>query len=660
MRRILVAAVMMMAGSVIWAADTTPAWKPVATDIIPADRQADWRPGITVGVPGGIPTDRNNLIDVTKEPYKADNTGATDASGAILKAIGDAKDKDVVYLPAGKYRVERGLTVYGGKSNITIRGEGQDKTFIVGPGAGIGVTPADGGDWWYVQRLKLDITGSYKRGDTELTVGDTKPLDAYPKGGIGELCQIAVLNDTKLPVITTGGGPGYGRKYITRIVAKTATTVTISPALLFDAPAELKPQMRPVGRYAESVGIEDLTVDGTDCPSGGCLVNIAQSYGCWVENVTVRKAQNRLIGLDGSLRCEIVHCNIAGRKTAAGPNGGGLFLGMSTACLIEDNIICPDTEVDGGSAGNVFAYNYCDDSWIQGDLLGMSIDTNHATHNSFNLYEGNYVPRFQADGYWGSVSDDTAFRNWFHAHTDKTKQWWVAVNLNRFTRNYNIVGNILGYKGYEWNYEVEMTGFGYDKHYIYSLGFPNMGNGWCNGKTAQASKGNYWADWDPVTGTTIKGVLTERTSDTMGKITLTSGMVSEEQSPVAKGGDFNCFVAVRKVEGKIATVDSAPWEKKLPAVGTELLLFPGSGGFQELDLDVKATAILKGNYNYKDNAVPESESLKGKKLPKSLYLEKKPEWFGDLSWPAFGPDVDFEKNKIPAQVRYEEMVKGGK
>ena len=41
----------------------------------------------------------------------------------------------------------------------------------------------------------------------------------------------------------------------------------------------------------------------------------------------------------------------------------------------------------------------------------------------------------------------------------------------------------------------------------------------------------------------------------------------------------------------------------------------------------------------------------------SLYLSEKPKWFGNLSWPAFGPDVKFEENKIPAQVRYESTKK---
>jgi hypothetical protein len=84
---------------------------------------------------------------------------------------------------------------------------------------------------------------------------------------------------------------------------------------------------------------------------------------------------------------------------------------------------------------------------------------------------------------------------------------------------------------------------------------------------------------------------------------------------------------------------------------------PGPNGYQELDLDVQATTILKGNYNYGDNGVRASESLGGAALPKSLYLKEKPAWFGDLAWPPFGPDTDFEKHKIPAQVRFEKTVK---
>ena len=487
-----------------------------AAEWIPAERLTNWTPGVTVGVPGGIPTNRTHLIDVTKAPYNADKTGKTDAQPAIVKAIKDAKDNDVVYLPAGTYLANHAITVYAARAGSRSAARGRIRRSS-SPAARrcrrqrlCPPTAATGG---MATRRSSTLRAVTSGGRTELTVGDTNVMKDYPKGGVGEVVQIAIKGDKKLPVLSSGGAPSYDRKYITRIVAKTATAVTISPPLLFDVPAELTPIMRPVGRYAESVGIEDLTVDGTDCPSGGCLVSIGQSYGCWVRNVTVRKRST--VSLVCMARCN-ARSGTATSTAARRPRArtGGLFLGMSSHCLIEDNIISPDTEVDGGSAGNVFAYNFCDDDWIQGGLLGMSIDTNHAPHNSFNLYEGNYVPRFQADGYWGSCSHDTAFRNWFHASSDKTTEWWVAVNINRFTRCYNIVGNILGKKGYTWLYEVELPGSATASITSTSLGFPNMGNGWCNGKTAQPSKGKYWADWDPVVGTTIKGVLTETAAAT--------------------------------------------------------------------------------------------------------------------------------------------------
>ena len=273
----------------------------MAAEIIPAERLADWRPGVTVGVPGGIPTNRTHVVDVTKSPYRADNTGVTDAQPAIQKAITEAEEDDVVYLPGGTYRVNSAIAL-GKNSKITIRGAGPDKTVILPyhQSNGITICPADGGDWWYPNRLKLDIMASPKRGDTVLTVGDTKPLDAYPNGGIGQICQLSLKNDLTLPVVSPGHWE-YMRRQLSRIVAKTDTTVTISPGLLYDLPARLAPVLRPGGRYSELVGIEDLTVDGTNSTAPRGLILINASYGCWVRNVTMRKAERYIFVVDG--RC---------------------------------------------------------------------------------------------------------------------------------------------------------------------------------------------------------------------------------------------------------------------------------------------------------------------------------------------------------------------
>ena len=560
--------------------------------IIPAACLADWRPGAAVGVPGGIPTDRTNLIDVTRDPYRADNTGATDAQPAIMQAIAAARDNDVVYLPAGTYRVGKPIAT-GLKSHITLRGAGPDKTVLMATNSYGGTIDVGVYLDWPWDKPDLRITGDPRKGDTVLTVGDTSPLLACLNGGIGQMCCIRLKNDPALPVLTTNPQKfDYRRRQMSRIVATNSTTVTISPGLLFDLPTALAPALGAAGRaFSQYVGIEDLKIDATDSTSSYGKVYMKESYGCWIKNVTVQYVQNRQITLDQCLQCEVRGCYTAwGRATKTQHNCSAFLFTLSSSCLIEDNIFAHQyalIEVDGGSSGNVFAYNLCHDSRA-GDLIGASIDVNHDPHNSMNLYEGNVAAKFQCDGYWGSASHDTAFRNWFHGTNDKSDRFGICVYLNRFTRHYSIVGNILGRKGYAWLYDNAENGFGYDQRFIYVFGMPNMGNGGFSGKTVQPSKGRYWADWaaDPGKG-------------------------------------------------------------------------PGSGGFQELDLDVKATTLLKGNYNYKDNGVPESESLGNAALPKSLYLTEKPAWFGDLAWPAFGPDTDFERNRIPSQVRYEEMVKSG-
>ncbi|MCW8129968.1 MAG: right-handed parallel beta-helix repeat-containing protein [Planctomycetota bacterium] len=553
--------------------------------LIPDERLADWRPGVTVGIPGGIPK-REKLIDVTQAPYHADKTGAADASGPIMQAVAKAAPGEVVYLPAGMYRINGGIRL---KSHITIRGDGPGKTVLLGyqpAGSIIGVALGDGGDWWYPQRLKLDLAGSHARGATELKVADAKGLSDYPNGGVGQVCQIAMKNDPKVPVVVPAQFD-YQRKVMVRLAAKTDGTLTVSPALPYDLPAALAPTLRPGGRCAEWAGIEDLTVDGANSTTPHALIGIDVAYACWVRNVEALRAPNYNLSVSGSVQCEVRRCRIAKRK-GAGSNGAGVLVGQVSFSLFEDNIVAeqfPHFEING-STGNVFAYNYCHDSDING-IVGVSICTNHGAHSSYNLYEGNVSPKLQSDGYHGSASHDTVFRNRLHGTSPKTELFWICVNLNRFTRCYTLAGNVLGAKGHAWQYDNAENGYGYEQHLLYSFGMPNMGNGGFSGKV-QPSQGRLWADWEKL-----------------------------HASAPGKG--------------------------------------PGPGGFQELDLDVKATTLLKGNYNYKDNGVPESEALGGAALPPSLYRKEKPEWFGDLAWPAFGPDTEFEKNKIPAQVRFDAL-----
>ncbi|HEX7901337.1 MAG TPA: right-handed parallel beta-helix repeat-containing protein [Planctomycetota bacterium] len=434
---------------------------------IPADRTADWS---RAGVPE-VPV-RSRVVEVRGDPQEA---------------IDAAQPDDILLLPAGMYD---GLRL---KSRITLRGEGPSKTIIKGTlTIGLG-----GADWWYPHRLRVDVQG--KRGVESLRVSDSSKLKP------GMVVQLA--RDLQ--------------RQVTQIVSTTETHVTVSPAPLFDLPEGSA--LRPGGRMAEYVGVEDLGIEG----AGRIGIWMAGAYGCWVKNVHVRNIDYAHIQMSDALFCEIRQCYVGSRT---GDTGAGIQLATSSFCRIEDNVIV-DTQLEvHASSGNVVAYNLFRDFEIYG-VLGPAISSNARPQSGFNLYEGNVAPKFQADGHYGGGAHDTVFRNRLHGTSLDTPKSWICVNLSKSTRNASIVGNVLGAPGHPWLYD---EGKG---NLIYSFGDP----------------------------------------------------------------------------------------------------------------DARATAIVKGNFNWKDAKVPEAEAVDP--LPPSLYLKSKPAWWGAAAWPPFGPDVAFEKNKIPAETR---------
>jgi len=111
----------------------------------------DWKPGYKdasgnflhdfshAGYHGGglpIPIITENIVDVTLPPYSADNTGASDVTSILQRALNDvgASGGGVVYLPAGTYRIApasgetKALEI--SYSNTILRGAGADSTFL--------------------------------------------------------------------------------------------------------------------------------------------------------------------------------------------------------------------------------------------------------------------------------------------------------------------------------------------------------------------------------------------------------------------------------------------------------------------------------------------------------------------------------------------------
>ncbi|AMY12969.1 Endoglucanase C precursor [Luteitalea pratensis] len=445
-------------------------------------------------------------------------------------------------------------------------------------------------------------------------------------------------NTVERPIISVAGFPNLRRQFV-RIVGKTATTLSFYPPLYNTYPNGATIAMAQ--QQVEFAGVEDLKIEagGSTAPVG---VQFDQTFGSWVKNVRVRQSTNYNVSFSNSLQCEL-RGSYLDELNHGGSNGAGLLMNTVTGCLVEDNIIrdsFPGIEINAGSSGNVVAYNFINNS---NGLIG--IDTNHAPHNDFNLYEGNIAHNLMSDGYFGSNSDDTLYRNWLTglaiianpAPSDpiKNSPTW-CLSLKRFTRNYSIVGNILG-SGAPHVAQWECDGYGQ----------PNIGNGASSGEV-QPSAGRYWADWNPVTGTNIVGTIVGRhnvldyKNDTCvncgGTLSLTSGKLAVGQTPLLRfGSGASVWTTVKAVSGDTIVIDSSPWSAAIPAVGTGAEVWPGAVGYQELDLDVRATTIKKGNYSHFSRSIPPAESLSGVSFPPSLFRRVKPPYFGDRPWPAIDP-----------------------
>ncbi|MDD5199149.1 MAG: glycosyl hydrolase family 28-related protein [Terrimicrobiaceae bacterium] len=98
----------------------------------------------TTFLSGNWPADAINIIDVTKAPYLADNTGGTDVTDKIQQAITYAMNLNngsIVYLPVGRYKILTTLAVTGG--NYSIQGSGLlSKLLWYGPEGGTMMTVA--------------------------------------------------------------------------------------------------------------------------------------------------------------------------------------------------------------------------------------------------------------------------------------------------------------------------------------------------------------------------------------------------------------------------------------------------------------------------------------------------------------------------------------
>jgi hypothetical protein len=644
------------------------------TFAVPSDNQGQWRPGIDVGVEGGIHqylvggvNDRavkGRVLNIVTQ-YNGDPTGAQNVKPAVLAALNDAQPGDVIYFPAGTFTFREGFIYSGYKEDITIRGAGVGLTTLHGSTSGpifIFSEPGEANG-----SSVQEILSAKTKGLNTITVADAS---GYSAGRRATILYENEDNPARIiaganPVWTSAGWPN-ARQTQVMVQAVAGNTITIDPPLVTNA----GPLKAWIGTHPNAPqgtngwGFEDFTVtaDRNNHPTAFAIVG--STAGTWFYNIHFkdfsRNSSNGSWIKMGCYRCEIRRCRFD--AVPGSSSDGAIETGGNSNVMIVDNIFSGDfgnAIYDSGNSTNTYiAYNYA---------VGTGLSIFHNAHPSLNLVEGNVGPTHQSDGYHGSSSNNTFYRNWLYSG--------FGVILNRFKRDYVIVGNVFGHEG--------VTAFG-----GISYGNPNMGNGAADGfagptggsvnagmpdylqpgygpntyliKPEDISVGDFWVDWN------VTGTLVQRLSDTEAVFTMSGG--NWFLGPSQTGGSqiypavhWNnklnraTWGTVTNVSGLNITISWGPGTV-LPQQGTSVQVYFGPAGWQERDLDVQASSTEAHNFNSKMSGGEISNPLPNA-LPASLAYSSKPTWWNDNgftgSWPPVDPNAPvFSPSIIPAGARY--------
>lgn len=449
--------------------------------LIPADRlplPGTWE---GAGVEDGIPNRTKICADVTEEPYLADRNGTVSAVSAIQRAINECASGEVVYVPAGKYKIDGRIRI---QKSITLRGAGPATVFSVTSGNPIlmdGILP-----WPPPKNNRAYLTDAAPapRGANEIVVANATAIQP------GMMILVDEQDDPSL-VWTKSGNILRSRGSLHLVESKQGPIVTFRPPL----PIEYRrsPHVAWLPHVLSNAGVEDIRFLGNGfAPTS--FIDINSAWNVWVKGAEFSNMPSKTIVVAWAGHVEL-RKNYLHDQSNGGPGSEGLdLLADVNWSLVVDNICSaggfPGINIgDGGASsnysggfGNVVAYNYCVDSFYTDPptdpaaMLVTDIGINHSPHPQFNLFEGNITGKFGADAYHGSGSHAVLFRNLITGHN----KWGqgasaAAVQIDRRNLYFSIVGNVIGDPLAPATIE-EATISNWRGSSIFRLGYPDIGN----------------------------------------------------------------------------------------------------------------------------------------------------------------------------------------
>ncbi|NDP21547.1 MAG: T9SS type A sorting domain-containing protein [Paludibacter sp.] len=327
-----------------------------------------------------LPVITQNIVDITKAPYSADNTGQTDVRDKIQTALDDIGKAGggVLYLPQGTYRINVSAAKANGISikypYTVLRGAGINKTYIYNDNADIrdieiiSIGNSSGGIYYPTSSTYTKITKDL------LSPTDTIPVVSVSNFSVGDWVKITsdltqgFIDEHKANAVWQPGdfsGPTIYR-YIKGIDAA-------KNQLIIDAPTRYFFKLRDTAMVGRAVRSTLITECGVENFSIGCRQSNLTTFGdnaydsigtaayqvhasyviqfknvvnCWAKNIsTYRPAQNvsdihsvsnafiilnsRFVTIDS---CTAQKPQYKG----GGGNGYGFCIEQSNDCLIKD------------------------------------------------------------------------------------------------------------------------------------------------------------------------------------------------------------------------------------------------------------------------------------------------------------------------------------
>ncbi len=527
---------------------------------LPPSRRIAWSAGLDPL--GGIPafaTEKNAVTD-----YGADNSGATNAATAINNCLAGTSLDHACYLPAGVYKLTASVTI---PSRRVLRGaraavapwldtttDPAKDSVLVPSGAGVRVVFAGGNkasNWTPGPNQGACISSGYAQGSTQLTLAATAGCTHTPTTlAVGDFvsiyqnrdpAEISGPNDAQVEAYlgedcgaSCAGGDPHAFQQYSQVTAVAGNQVTLDWPIVSTTASPTGATVRKQTFGTSLAGLENVRLKGDGTVVGG-MIAFHFARDSWVKGVETFQVGASSSGsphvwADYSYRVELRDSYFhdgAGRDS--GSDYGAEMFNWNSRFKIENNAfrhIRHSVVCESSCAGTAVLYNYSDDNGesVQGQptkvdvgFLGQDMTPNHGAHPRMLLWEGNSAQSVWADYTHGSSSYGTVFRN--HVRCDRSNEglksppdFWACVEIEKYNRFYNLVGNVIGSPGWvamrcascQGTLIADATGFGWGGPatkwpVVFRFGYTSNGGSYADAtsRTTALLHGNF----DYVTGT---------------------------------------------------------------------------------------------------------------------------------------------------------------